>query len=324
MRILKSMLRLALGLSLAAMLVSASAQTQAPMPRNFLYTSVSDISGIQGTLARPDIEGVQVVYSWKELEPEKDHYDFSRIEHTLQITGAARKKLFVQVQDRFFEPQARNIPLYLQNDPVYGGGLVEQSDNPGMNKKGSGWVAEQWNPALRARYQKLLKELASRFDGQVYGVNLPESSIDIDMKHDHSGFSCDKYFDAELDNMKFARGVFHKSYVVQYINFWPCEWNNDHKYMSRAFEFAAQNGIGVGGPDIVPYRKGQMMNSYPLFHQYRGKLVLVAMAVQEPTLTYVNPKTGKRFSKDEFQEFARDYLGANMIFWSTSSPWLRH
>ena len=109
-----------------------------------------------------------------------------------------------------------------------------------------------------------------------------------------------------------------KSHVVQYVNFWPCEWNNDKKFMSRAFEFAHANGIGLGGPDIVPYKKAQMKNSYPFFNQYKGKLSLVAMAVQEPTLTYTNPETKKPFTREEFVAFAQDYLGVDIIFWATA------
>lgn len=47
------------------------------------------------------------------------------------------------------------------------------------------------------------------------------------------------------------------------------------------------------------------------------------MAVQEPTLTYKNPETGKPFIKAEFDRFAENYLGADIIFWSTASPWLK-
>lgn len=46
------------------------------------------------------------------------------------------------------------------------------------------------------------------------------------------------------------------------------------------------------------------------------------MAVQEPTLTYINTNTGKPFTKSEFVQFAENYLGADIIFWSTKSPWL--
>jgi hypothetical protein len=207
---------------------------------------------------------------------------------------------------------------------IYGGGLVAQVDNAGENKPvGYGWATQQWNPAVRKRYQRLLKALADKFDGRVAGVNLPESSIDIDIANDKTGFSCEKYFSAELENIAYARKVFTKSQVVQYVNFWPCEWDNDHKFMSRAFAFAQANRIGLGGPDIVPYKKAQMKNSYPFFNQYKGKLALVAMAVQEPTLTYTNPETQQPFSREEFVAFAQDYLGVNIIFWTTASPWLQ-
>lgn len=172
---------------------------------------------------------------------------------------------------------------------------------------------------MRERYQKLIAQIAQRFDGQIYGINLPETSADIDMKVEaKAGFTCDKYFQAALDNINFVRKVFKKSYVVQYSNFWPCEWDNDHKYMSRFFANAADQGIGLGGPDIIPYRKGQMKNSYPFFNKYKGKLPIVAFAVQEPTRTYTNPNTGKKFTDKEFLDFATNFLGTSIIFWSVN------
>ncbi|WP_343658537.1 hypothetical protein [Chryseobacterium sp.] len=296
----------------------------AQAPQNYIYTSSGDLHGIEKMITREDIGGVQIVYNWKALEKIKDVYDFSAIEKDLDYLTKLNRKLFIQLQDRFFEPQARYIPDYVLNDKEYNGGLIPQYDNPGENKPvGSGWATQQWNPAVRKRFQKLIGELAKKFDGKIQGINLPETAIDIDMKKDKTGFSCDGYFQAELENLKFARNAFHHSYVLQYVNFFPCEWENDHQYMSRLFDFAYQNNIGLGGPDIVPGKKAQMKNSYPFFNQYKGKLSLVAMAVQEPTLTYTNPKTKKPFTKEEFTEYAENYLGVKIIFWSVESPWLR-
>ncbi|MQR01259.1 hypothetical protein [Glaciimonas soli] len=311
-------------LTKSALLYVMSWSAMAAPPQNFIYSDYGNLSEIDAMIKRPEIGGVQVVYSWKELEKEKDKYDFSEIERNLTYLSSLNKKLFIQIQDRFFELSHKNVPAYLLQDPIYKGGLVQQYDNPGENKPvGYGWVAQQWNRAVRQRYQKLLQALAEKFDGRVFGVNLPETAIDPDLKRDKTGFSCDKYFKAEMENLAFARKAFTQSHVVQYVNFWPCEWDNDHKYMSRLFEFAEQNRVGLGGPDIVPNKKGQMHNSYPFFNQYKGKLDLVAMAVQEPTLTYTNPKTKKPFTRAEFTEYAENYLGANIIFWSTSSPWLK-
>ncbi len=296
----------------------------AAAPANFLYMGSGDLPANETLLARPDIGGAQIVYNWRQLETAEGQYDFSPIAADLAIADGLGKKLFVQVQDRFFDVQARNLPDYLLTDPQYGGGLVPQLDNPGENKaKAYGWAPIQWNEALRQRYQALLAALAAKFDGKVYGLNLPESSIDIDMKGDRTGFSCDAYFAAEMENLAFARAAFKTTRVVQYVNFWPCEWENDHDYMGRIFAYAAANDVGLGGPDIVPYRKAQMKNSYPLFNQYKGKLSYVGLAVQEPTLTYKNPKTGKRFTRAEFVDFAENYLGANVVFWSVETPWLQ-
>ena len=312
------------GLAVAVALLAVSLPARAEKPRNFIYTSAGDLDEAMNVISRQDIEGAQIVYNWRALEPEKDKYDFSAIEKDLAALDGLKKKLFIQIQDRFFEPDAKYVPGYLMSDPAYGGGLSPQFDNPGENKPiGSGWVAQQWNPAVRQRYQALLAALAARFDGRVFGVNLPETAIDLDEKAPPKGFSCDNYFAGELENPSFARKAFTKSHVVQYVNFWPCEWDNDHNYMGRMFEFASANGVGLGGPDIVPGRKAQMKNSYPFFNKYKGKLSLVAMAVQEPTLTYKNPKTHKPFSKGEFARFAEDYLGADIIFWSTATPWLK-
>ena len=255
-------------------------------PQNYLYTSSGQLEKLQALLARPDIDGVQIIYTWKQLEKYKGIYDFSAVENDLAILNKMNKKLFIQIQDRFFKPNDKNIPFYLQQEPQYHGGLIAQSDNPGEGKfPAQGWVAMQWNTALRKRYQHLLTALAISFDGKITGINLPETAIDIDMKKENTGFTCNSYFSATLDNIIFARKVFKKSSVVQYVNFWPCEWNNDHNYMSRFFDIAQKNNIGLGGPDIIPYKSGQMKNSYPFFHKYKNKLNLVAMAVQEPTLT---------------------------------------
>jgi hypothetical protein len=93
--------------------------------------------------------------------------------------------------------------------------------------------------------------------------------------------------------------------------------------MSRTFAYAYAHGIGMGGPDTYPFNKGQMKNSYLFLHDYLGKLKLVAMSVQEPDLDFIDKVTGKPFTKQDFEGFARDYLGANIIFWAYASPWLQ-
>jgi len=310
----------ALFAALALAPMPAAAQGN-PEPRNFVFAGGSSVEEIAPLLADPSIEGVQIVYSWRQLETGEGTYDFSPIERDLAATEAIGKKLWVQLQDRFFRPQDRLLPEYILTEAQYQGGLARQYDNPGEGRPvATGWTAMQWNPHVRARFQALITALAEHFDGRIYGINLPETAIEP-KDGEEGDFDCDAYFEAELENALFARKAFTSSHVVQYINFFPCEWNNDQGYMERFFDTAVANGIGLGGPDIVPWRQGQMKNSYPFFNRLQGQLPLIAMAVQEPTLTYTDPATGKAFTRQEFVTFASDYLGVDIVFWSEEAPW---
>jgi len=52
-------------------------------PANFRYMGAGDLEQFREVLTRPEIAGVQIVYSWRSLEPGKDAYDFSGIERDL-------------------------------------------------------------------------------------------------------------------------------------------------------------------------------------------------------------------------------------------------
>jgi hypothetical protein len=310
-------------LAIALMLTAAPACAAIPAePANYVFAGGSDAEEVADLLARPDIDGVQIIYNWRQLEPREGVYDFSKIEHDLAIARARGKKLWLQIQDRFFYPTSRNLPDYILTEPQYDGGLLKQQTFVAEGApQGVAWVAKQWNPPLRARFQALIAAVAARFDGRIAGFNFDETAVDLG--GDTSNFDCDGYFAAELENARFARAAFARSPVVQYVNFWPCQWGDTRGYFARFFAAAAKAGIGLGGPDIVPWKKGQMNNSYPFFHEYRRRLPLVAMAVQQPTLSYINPDTGEPFTREEFVAFARDYLGADIIFWAPEAPWLQ-
>jgi hypothetical protein len=311
------------GACAALLALPAFAQPAATL-RHFVYLGQDELDANLPTLDRPDIGGAEILYVWSNLEPSKGEYDFSMIEHDLALVEGRGKELFVEVLDRFFTPEGRHLPRYMLEDPQYGGGLARQFDNsqPSHVPVPQGWVARQWDPEVRARFQALLAALAERFDGRIAGLILAETAATVDRDAPPEGWDCDRYFEAETQNALFARRAFRRSEVVQYVNFWPCGWANARPYMSRFFEIAAANRISVGGPDIVPYRPGQLANSYPFIRAYRDKVPLVAMAIQEPTLEYLNPQTGSRFTREEFERFAIDYLGVDIIFWSKEAPWL--
>lgn len=290
------------------------------MPQLFVFLEGDAASAHKNELSNPHVTGAQIIYSWKQLEPKKDTYDFSKIERDLLFLSRLDKKLFIQLQDRSFEPTIFYVPDYIRKDKIYHGGIARQYDFPGEGKPiTTGWVARIWDPAVKKRFQLLMVKLAAQFDGRIYGINLPETAVDFDLKNPPKDFTFDNYFHAEIENIGALKKAFHKSIVIQYVNFLPGEWNNDHHYMSTLFSYAAQHNIGLGGPDTVPYRKGQMKNSYPFFHQYKGNL-LVGMAIQEPDYTYKNPATGDYYTFSDFYDFSTKYLNASILFWNVQEP----
>ena len=77
--------------------------------------------------------------------------------------------------------------------------------------------------------------------------------------------------------------------------------------------------MGVGGPDLLPYRPGQLGSSYPLIRESAG-IVPTGIAVQDGNYEHVNPKTGGRVSIDELITFAVGYLRVDYLFWCTQEP----
>ncbi|AXH30696.1 hypothetical protein CGC45_03685 [Francisella opportunistica] len=288
-------------------------------PQLYLFLGGDSAKDHIKELVNPEVEGAQIIYSWKRLEPEKNKYDFSAIKDDYKILEKYKKNLFIQLQDRSFDIKNIPVPKYLQSNK-YDGGIVKQTDFAGEGQPiGAGWVTKQWNPNVKARFHKLIEQLAKEFDGKVAGVNLPETAIDINQKFFNHKF-CNIYVDTIIDNMLFLKQQFKKSKAIQYVNFLPCEWNNDHGYMQRIFSTARKNKIGLGNPDTIPYRKMQMKNSYSFFKKYKSSLDTIAIAVQEPDYTYINPHTSKKFTPEELYDFDKNYLGADIIFWNIKQP----
>ena len=128
------------------------------------------------------IEGAQVTYSWRQLEPEKDKYDFAEIREDLAFLTSKGKKLFIQLQDVTFSESRINVPRYLLRDPIYNGGAEKhyniKNDDEAQAVVG-GWMARRWDPAVQERFHKLLSALGKEFDGRIEGINFDETAVGL-------------------------------------------------------------------------------------------------------------------------------------------------
>jgi hypothetical protein len=276
-------------------------------------------------LSTPAIEGAQLKYTWRQLEPQKDQYEFADVRHDLEFLTSKGKRLFIQVQDASFDPSIVPIPRYLLNDPQYHGGADKQYNIPNDDEAHAtpaGWVARRWDPAVRERFHRLLLALGREFDGKIEGINLPETAVDFGEtgRLFPKGFTPRGYRDAVFENMAALKRAFPKSVTLQYANFMLEEkGDTERAYLRSVYEKAAELKVGVGGPDLLPYRPGQMSNSYPLLREFAGR-VPSGIAVQEGNYANVNPKTHRRVTLPELVDFGTEYLKVDYIFWCTEEP----
>lgn len=272
-------------------------------------------------------EGAQLKYSWRELERGRDGYDFGDIEHDLAFLQTKGKKLFIQVQDISYDISVVPVPRYLLSDPQYNGGVEKQYAVEGDDDARAtpeGWVARRWDPAVRDRFQRLLAALGKTFDGRIEGINLAETAIDFGNtgRLYPKGFSGDVYRDAVLSNMAALKRAFPKSVVMVYANFMvgsgrPGDAQRD---LRAVYQQARELKVGMGGPDLLPYKPGQMGNSYPLLRESAGRIP-TGIAVQDGNYQYKNPTTGKQVTISQLISFATDYLNVEYIFWCTQEPY---
>ena len=272
------------------------------------------------------LEGAQIKYTWRELEPEPGTYDFSLVRHDLDFLNRHGKRLFIQVQDVSFDAASVLVPRYLTRDPQFHGGADKQYEIEGNDETHAtpaGWVARRWDPVVQARFHALLCALGKAFDGQIEGINLPETAVDFGEsgRWFPQGFTPEVYRDAILTNLAVLKRAFPVSVTVQYANFMPGEWlpGNDHAYLRSVYQRAKELGVGLGGPDLLPYKPGQMNHSYPLLREASGR-VPTGIAVQEGNYAWKNPRTGKPMSLQELIGFGTNYLKVNYFFWCTQEP----
>jgi hypothetical protein len=217
------------------------------------------------------------------------------------------------------------VPDYLQTDPAYSGGAARKyEEREDAQVEFDGWVARRWDPAVRERLARLLEALGRQVDGRIEGLNLAETAIGFGEsgRLHPPGFTYEGYTEGVKAMMTAARSAFPRSVVLVYANFMPGEWlpGDDHGYLRGVYAHAERIGVGVGGPDLLPFRRGQQNHSLPLIAA-RSLTVPAGMAVQQGNLEEIDPATGRPVTPAALYGLARDQLRLNYIFWGTQEPY---
>ncbi|WP_130736277.1 hypothetical protein [Flavobacterium sp. J27] len=298
--------------------------------RHFVYFS-KDRKSIKNHpfLNHPAFKGAQIMYAWKDLEPNKEHYDFSIIREDIEYLKQHNKKLFIQLQDATFNPKYQAVPSYLLTKEYNEGAELQYNDNG----KPDGWVAKRWNKKVRERFALLLNALGKEFDGIIEGINLQETAIGVNGKND-STFTEAGYVQGIKENMLALKQAFPISTTMIYANFIPGEWLpfDDKGYLKSIYDYGENIGVGLGGPDLMITRKAQLNHAIAQMHEGTFSVPL-GIAIQDGN--YIG-KTGADSDYDEDNDksesrkesivpllhaFAKDFLKVDYMFWSNQKPY---
>ena len=277
--------------------------------------------------------GAQIMYPWSVLEPNKSQYDFSTIDEDLTYLKRYGKKLFIQLQDTTFFPRNKAVPAYMLT-AEYDGGVIEQWQDENKTVAG-GWVAKRWNTKVQQRFALLLFALGQHLgqNPNFIGINLQETAIDIKQKED-SSFTPERYIIAIKNNMKNLAKAFPSKTKLQYANFTPGEWLpwEDKGHLRSIYNYGESIGVGLGAPDLMPHRKGQLNHTIAMMHEgvNGGKSYTVPLAIAVQDGNYIGQTGNYDAAKDgitatnpvaKLYAFAKDFMGVRYMFWSVQQPY---
>ena len=255
-----------------------------------------------------EFRGVQKTYRWRDLEPEKDHYDISEIRADLACLAKHGQRLVIQVQTKTFGSGQNDCPAYVAGS-AYDGGVYQTrwgSFNPII-----------WNAAVNQRLIALYKLLGKELDREAFleAVVIPESAITFEnAEREKLHYTSEGYISAVEAGMQALKDAFPTTVVIQYVNM-PAE------AIQPLAAYAKLHGVGFGGPDIYPFdpvltdpRRGV----YRLYPPLSGSVPLGA-AVQQNDYTQKTAFRGGggETPVKEIYEFGRYQLHLNYIFWGT-------
>ena len=298
--------------------------------RHFVYFS-RDRASIKNhpLLFLSRFQGAQIMYSWKELEPEKGQYNFSAIKEDIAYLSRYGKKLFIQLQDVTFDKRYKAVPNYLLTNE-YDGGAVFQYNDEGEPE---GWTAKRWNKKVQERLAILLLAMGNELNNEIAGINLQETAIGVNNTTD-SSFTEATYIQGIKNNMAALKKAFPDVTTMIYANFIPGEWlpYDDKGYLKSIYKYGEDIGVGLGGPDLMVTRKGQLNHALAQMHEGEFTVPL-GIAIQDGN--YIS-KTGADKDYDENQEnaqkdrknlvpmlnaFAKDFLKVDYMFWVNQKPY---
>jgi hypothetical protein len=233
-------------------------------------------------------------------------YDFSAIQHDLNLLSSQGMHLIAAPEDKTFKGSQLTQPL-----PDYLAGYSVPNNMGGV-------TALRWKPYVIDRWVKLMEAMGKQFDGNPYfeGIATHETalSINYDVLTD-LGYTPEIYRDGLIDMIQRSAEAFPTSRVFWYMNFFPMRQD----YIAQVASAVAPYGVLMGGPDVLPDDRSISSLAYPFYDQFEGTMPLFC-AVMLNSYKHEHKDTSyptRYWTMQELFDFARDELHLNYMFWTS-------
>ncbi len=263
----------------------------------------------------PALRGVQIRYTWAELETSYGVYNFTSIDKRLAELAAQNKRLVILLQTKSFDPKIVPVPGYLKTDLYEGGVFTITNGGDVVN----GYNIKLWNSDVLSRMVALMQALGNRYNSHPYfeGIGLPETSMGtpiIPLSNDQINSF---YNNLLIANKRMREEFFPNTMTFQFTNY-------PRPILESFIGNLSAMGAGLGGPDtfiedpglLYPGNAWSPKGAYNYYPEVSGIIPLTPSVMQS---NYKNTKwdgTGYEPTVLELLTFARDNLKANYIFWT--------
>jgi hypothetical protein len=259
-------------------------------PGHYMMLYINDADRSQTLISRcneianePAIVGIQFRLKWAAVEPQKDHYDWSKVDAALEACRQVGKRVMVQVVDRKFgatsvESARGMIPDYIIDTPSLGATYTTGGHAGHV-------VPNLWRQSVMDRVIAMGQAFAGRYDREAYfEAYAGEESIPGFGTTARPGDYSDTGWRVQLERWLSAMQVaWPHTTIVQYFN-----WLSGGDAQLTSFAQAiSRTGAAFGGPDVFGsdvHTDGQKVFVGMLGGvDYRGTAPSV-VSVQPPTL----------------------------------------
>lgn len=271
---------------------------------------------VYSELAVSAFRGVVIRYTWPELEPQKDMYDFSAIENHLTELASRNKQLIVLLETKSFNLTKEIVPDYIKTTPIYEGGIFPIGAYGSKITKG--YNIKMWNSYVQGRLRALIRNMGQHFNihPNFEGFGLTETAMGTPIEPLTTSQTDAFYGNLMILNQR-MRYRFPNTMTFQFVNY-------PRSILETYVNSLQTMGSALGAPDVFPDEPGlnfpgSQYSPRGLYTYYPERAGLMPLAIQIEEPNYLNTRldgTGHQPSIGELLTFARDTLKVNYLFWT--------